>query len=75
MFREITRLREVQDMKTRESLDQHDRIKGLEYDLEKTLVRIGETERIVESRSYDGRTKNTQLDDNEREIARIKDMN
>ena len=33
MFREITRMRDCQDMKTKESLDQHDRMKALEYDL------------------------------------------
>jgi hypothetical protein len=40
MLREIQRLREVQDMKSREAVDQGDRTRGLEYDLEKTLVRI-----------------------------------
>jgi len=40
MFREITRLRDVQDMKTRESLDQNERCKALEFDLQKTLQRI-----------------------------------
>jgi len=33
MFREITRLRDVQDMKTREGLDQSERAKALEFDL------------------------------------------
>ena len=33
MFREITRLRDVQDMKTREGLDQTERAKALEFDL------------------------------------------
>ena len=42
MFREITRLRDVQDMKTREGLDQNERCKALEFDLQKTLVRIDE---------------------------------
>ena len=62
-------------MKTKESLDQQDRTRALEYDLDKTLARIQETERVVESRSYDIRTKSTQLNDNEREIARVKDLN
>ena len=50
-------------------------MRALEFDLQKTLVRINETEKIVESRSYDIRTKSVQLDDTEREIARIKDIN
>ena len=42
MFREITRLRDIQAMKTNESIEQGDRCKALEYDLQKTLIRIGE---------------------------------
>ena len=75
MFREIQRLRDVEAMKTRESIEQVERMKALEFDLQKTLVRINETEKIVESRSYDIRTKSVQLDDTEREIFRIKDLN
>ena len=75
MFREITRLRDVQDMKTRESLDQNERCKALEYDLQKTLKRIDEQNRAVESRSNDIRNKNVSLDDTEREVARVKDLN
>jgi hypothetical protein len=48
MFREITRLRDIQDMKTRESLDQNERSKALEFDLQKTLVRIEDQNRSVE---------------------------
>jgi hypothetical protein len=48
MFREITRLRDVQDMKTREGLDQSERAKALEFDLQKTLQRIDEQTRVVE---------------------------
>lgn len=33
MFREIHRLRDVIDMKTKEALNQIDRLKALEYDL------------------------------------------
>jgi hypothetical protein len=75
MFREITRLRDVQDMKTRESLDQNERSKALEFDLQKTLVRIDDQNRLVEQRSYDIRNKTTSLDDTEKEIARVKDLN
>lgn len=58
MFREITRLRDVQDMKTKESLNQHDRMKGLEYDLQKSLIQIEETNKAVEARSFEIRSKN-----------------
>ena len=75
MFREIQRLRDVLDMKTKESLDQNDRLKALDFDLQKTLVRIGDTDKVVEARSYDIRNRQQQLDDTEREIARLKDLN
>ena len=75
MFREITRLRDVQDMKTKESLDQHDRNKALEYDLQKTLVRIDETNKQVESRQFEIRNRGQNLNDNEKEIARLRDIN
>lgn len=75
MFREIQRLRDVMDMKTKESLDQVDRLKALEFDLQKTLIRNGETEKVVEARSFEIRSRQQQLDDTEREIARLKDLN
>jgi len=62
-------------MKTRESLDQNERCKALEFDLQKTLVRIDDQNRLVEQRSYDIRNKATSLDDTEKEIARVKDLN
>jgi len=62
-------------MKTRESLDQNERSKALEFDLQKTLVRIDDQNRLVEQRSYDIRNKATSLDDTEKEISRVKDLN
>lgn len=57
MFREIQRLRDVMDMKTKESLDQIDRLKALEFDLQKTLIRNSETEKVVEARSFEIRSR------------------
>jgi len=75
MFREITRLRDVQGMKTKESQDQGDQCKALEYDLQRTLIRIDEQSKVIDSASYDVSNKNTGLEDNEREIARIRNLN
>lgn len=75
MFREITRLRDVQDMKARESLDQHDRSKALEYDLQKTLVRIEELNKGVEFKTYECRNRQNHLNDYEKEVARLRDIN
>ena len=57
MFREIQRLRDVMDMKTKEALDQIDRLKALEFDLQKTIIRNGETEKVVEARSFEIRSR------------------
>ena len=46
-------------MKTRESLDQNERSKALEFDLQKTLVRIDDQNKAVEQRSYEIRNKST----------------
>jgi hypothetical protein len=50
-------------------------MKALEFDLQKTLIRINEIEKIVESRNYDNKNKNVNLNESEREIARMKDLN
>jgi hypothetical protein len=58
-------------MKTREGLDQNERSKALEFDLQKTLVRIDDQNRAVEQRSFEIRNKTTSLDDTEKETARL----
>lgn len=63
------------DMKTKEALDQIDRLKALEFDLQKTIIRNGECEKVVEARSFEIRSRQQQLDDTEKEIARLKDLN
>lgn len=50
-------------------------MKALEYDLQKTLIRIDETNKAVEARSFEIRNKNVALGDNEREIARLREIN
>lgn len=62
-------------MKTHEAINQCDRMKALEFDLQKVLIRINETEKVIESRNYDVKNKNAGLNDNEREIARLKEIN
>ena len=62
-------------MKTQESVDQGERNKALEYDLQATQVRISETNKLIESRSYEINQKSVQLADTEKEIARMKELN
>lgn len=75
MFREITRLRDVQGFKTKESVQQGDQCKALEYDLQKTLIRIDEQTKVISAATYDINNKDTSLEDDEREIARIRSLN
>ena len=63
------------NLRTQESLDQNDRLKALDFDLQKTGIRMNELSKIVESRNYDIRNRTVQLDDTDREIARLKDLN
>jgi len=50
-------------------------MKALEFDLQKTLVRIEETNKSVEARTFEIRHKTQGLNDNENEIARLRDIN
>ena len=75
MFREIQRLRDVLDMKSKESFDQVDRNKALDFDLQKVQADIVHLEKVVEERSHDIRNRQVGLDDCEREVARLKDIN
>lgn len=61
MWREIQRNKELNDMKTREAGDQSDKLKGLEMDLQRTQQRIEDTQRLVDARSNDLRSKQIAL--------------
>lgn len=62
-------------MKSREAIDQVERTKALDFDLQKVGARLVETDKVVEDRSYAIKNKTIALDDAEREIARLKDIN
>jgi len=42
-WREINRLKELNDMKVRESADQGEKLKALDYDISRTSARIEDT--------------------------------
>ena len=75
MWREITRLKEMNDSRTREAGDQSEKLKGLDFDLARTQARIDDTEKLLDIRSADLRTKQLALEDAERELARMRDEN
>jgi chromosome segregation ATPase len=50
-------------------------MKALEYDHQKTVIRIDETNKCVEARAFDIRNKTVSLQDNENEIGRLREIN
>jgi hypothetical protein len=58
----------------RESADQTERLKGIDYDLSRTQMRIEDTQKLVDARSYDLRNKQILLEDIHKEIGRTKDI-
>lgn len=75
MYREITHLKDHNDQATREACCQADQLKGLELEISRTHARIDEGVRVVDARTNDLRAKHLSLEDNERELARMHDMN
>jgi hypothetical protein len=59
----------------REAAEQADKLKGLEYDISRVHLRIDDTQKIIDARSYDLRNKQLLLEDVQKEIARSKDLN
>ena len=74
-FREIAKLKDLNESRVREAADQSDRLKGLDYDMSRVNLRIDDTQKIIDARSYDLRNKQLLLEDNHKEIARQKDLN
>jgi chromosome segregation ATPase len=75
MLREIHHLKELNDQKNREACSQSDQLKGLDCEINRTHARIEDTTRLVDARSADLRTKQLALEDTERELARVRDLN
>lgn len=59
----------------REASDQTDKLKGLDYELSRSQLRIEDTQKLIDARAYDLRNKQILLDDVQNEIARLKEMN
>jgi chromosome segregation ATPase len=74
-WREIAKLKDLNEQRVREAADQTDRLKGLDYDLSRVHLRIDDTQKVIDARSYDLRNKQLQLEEVQKEIARNKDLN
>lgn len=59
----------------RESGDNQERLKAVDFDLSRTLLRIEDTQKLIDARSYDLRNKQLLLDDAQKEIARVRELN
>ena len=71
MYREISHLKDSNEAKAAEASNQQDKLKQLEYENNRTLARIADTQKLVDVRSHDLRTKQLALEDTEAELARL----
>ena len=75
MWREITRLKEMNESRTREAGEQADKLKGLDFEIQRTQARIQDTQQLLDARSADLRNKQLALEDAERENNRVREQN
>jgi len=75
MWRELTRLKEMNEARTTESANQGDKLKSLDFELSRTQARIEDTQKLLDCRSSDLRNKQLALEDTERELARVREEN
>lgn len=75
MWRELTRLKEMNEARTSEAAQQSDKLKSLDFELARTQARIEDTQKLLDCRSADLRNKQLALEDTERELGRVRDEN
>lgn len=68
-WREINRLKDINDMKVREHGDQGDRLKAIEGDLARSQARCDDLQKLIDGRTYDLRNKQSHLEETERSNA------
>ena len=68
MWRELTRLKEMNESRTNEAAQQNDKLKNLDFELNRTQARIEDTQRLLDCRTADLRNKQLALEDTEREL-------
>jgi len=75
MWRELTRLKEMNEARSSEAGQQADRLKSLDFELSRTQARIEDTQKLLDCRSADLRNKQLALEDTERELGRVREEN
>jgi len=71
-YAEIDQLQAVNEARTRESAELQQRIKILDYDLQKAIQRGEECSKLLEQRSLELKAKEVQLLDLENEVSRLR---
>lgn len=56
-WREIAKLKDLNEQRVREAADQTDRLKGLDHDLARVHQRIEDLQKLIDARSYELRNK------------------
>ena len=69
-WREIAKMKDLNEQRVREAADQTDRLKALDYDMSRVHLRIEDTQKVIDARSYDLRNKQLLLEVVQKEIAR-----
>ena len=75
MWRELTRLKEMNEARSAEASSQADKLKSLDFELARTQARIEDTQKLLDCRSADLRNKQLALEDTERELGRVREEN
>lgn len=75
MWRELTRLKEMNESRTTECSSQQDKLMSLDFELSRTQARIEDTQKLLDCRSADLRNKQVALEDTERELGRVREEN
>lgn len=75
MWRELTRLKEMNEARSVEAGSQSDKLKSIEFELSRTQARIEDTQKLLDCRSADLRNKQMALEDTERELGRVREEN
>jgi len=74
-WREISRLKEGNDLKMREQADNGERAKALDYDLSRSQARVDDLQKLTDGRNYELRNKEVLYEDASRELHRVSDDN
>ena len=74
-WREINKLKEVNEVRAKETKDKTERLKALDYDMARTQARIEDSQKQIDAKNYDLRNKQILAEDIQKEVASARDIN